>query len=200
MSWIRVVAPDQGDELWRRLYERVRRPDGGVDNILQAHSLRPHTLEGHMALYKAVLHHSRNQLSDDLLETLGIYVSILNRCEYCVAHHTAGLAMVIGDADQAQAIRKALGSDDLRRFDARRRGALRYAAKLTRDPGRMVADDIDALRRVGFSDGEVLEINQVSAYFAYANRTVVGLGVNADGEVLGAAPRDKSDSSSWGHA
>lgn len=33
-----------------------------------------------------------------------------------------------------------------------------------------------------------LEINQVVAYFAYANRTVLGLGVNTEGEILGLSP------------
>jgi len=34
----------------------------------------------------------------------------------------------------------------------------------------------------GLSDGQILEINQVAAYFAYANRTVLGLGVTSESE------------------
>jgi hypothetical protein len=33
--------------------------------------------------------------------------------------------------------------------------------------------------------GEILEVNQVASYFAYVNRTVVGLGVTTEGDILG---------------
>jgi hypothetical protein len=39
----------------------------------------------------------------------------------------------------------------------------------------------------------------VAAYFAYANRTVVGLGVSAEGEQLGLAPDDSNDPDNWNH-
>jgi uncharacterized protein YciW len=37
------------------------------------------------------------------------------------------------------------------------------------------------MRAAGLTDGEILEVNQVAAYFAYANRTVSGLGVTTHG-------------------
>ena len=57
-----------------------------------------------------------------------------------------------------------------------------YAFKLTITPAEMHEVDIESLRDTGWNDGEILEINQVAAYFAYANRTVLGLGVTAEGE------------------
>ena len=53
---------------------------------------------------------------------------------------------------------------------------LRYAAKLTTRVGQMERRDIDRLRESGCSDGEILEINQVVAYFNYSNRLLNGLG------------------------
>ena len=49
-------------------------------------------------------------------------------------------------------------------------------------------------------DGEILEINQVAAYFAYANRTVLGLGINTEGDDIGLSPGDSSDPDNWSHA
>ena len=46
---------------------------------------------------------------------------------------------------------------------------LRYVRKLTLDPQGMVAADIAALREAGANDGEILEANQVCAYFNYSN-------------------------------
>jgi uncharacterized protein YciW len=77
---------------------------------------------------------------------------------------------------------------------------LAYAIKLTHTPGCIEAADINALREAGFTDGEILELNQVAAYFAYANRTVSGLGVDTDGESLGQSPSTGDDESGWSHA
>ncbi|NQV87627.1 MAG: hypothetical protein HQ492_11185 [Woeseiaceae bacterium] len=45
-----------------------------------------------------------------------------------------------------------------------------------------------------------MEINQVTAYFGYANRTVLGLGVDAVGDIIGLSPGDSGDPDNWSHA
>ena len=60
---------------------------------------------------------------------------------------------------------------------------LTYARNLTLDPALLTATSIDVLRAASASDSEILEVNQVASYFAYANRVVLGLGVTLDGEV-----------------
>ncbi len=63
MPWIAAIPYDDADDRLRRLYDRVAGPGGHVDNIMAMHSLRPHTMEGHLSLYKNVLHVVReNQL------------------------------------------------------------------------------------------------------------------------------------------
>lgn len=57
---------------------------------------------------------------------------------------------------------------------------LRYACKLTQRPGEMVRDDVEALRTAGFEDGDILELCEVVAYYAYANRIADGLGVQLE--------------------
>jgi uncharacterized peroxidase-related enzyme len=54
---------------------------------------------------------------------------------------------------------------------------LRYACKLTDTPAAMQRGDVDALRAVGFADEDVLQLCEVVAYYAYANRIADGLGV-----------------------
>lgn len=182
------------------MYRQVAGPGGEVDNILQAHSLRPHTLAGHLALYKAVLHHNRNTLGRATLELLGVFVSHWNGCEYCLEHHFAGLARHLRDEKQTAAIRKALENDEWESaFPERETALLRYAHKLTRDPGKMLESDLQEMRSVGLTDGEILEANQVVAYFQFANRTVTGLGVSHHGEPLGLAPSNPDDETDWSH-
>lgn len=57
---------------------------------------------------------------------------------------------------------------------------LDYAAKLTQEPWNMVEADVTALRDVGFSDEAILDINQVTGYYAFVNRLADGLGVELE--------------------
>ena len=208
---IATIPPDEADEPLRAIYARIAGRDGAIDNILMAHSLRPHTLEAHMGLYKAVLHHRGNMLPKWLLESIGVLVSGINRCDYCVDHHLAGLKRLLARSpDRFAAIEGALARSRepfatiepalAQAFDQAQLAALRYAAALTRDPASIGAGDIAALRDAGLGDGEILEVNQVAAYFAYANRTVLGLGCSIDGEELGLSPGDNDDPDNWAHA
>ena len=200
MSWIKTVAYEQASERLKKLYDRIKGPDDNVDNIMLAHSLRPHTMEGHMALYKYVIHHSSNTLEKAYLETVGVYVSMLNDCDYCIEHHFSGLCRLLQDQDRADAIRSALENEEpAAAFAGKELAGLNYARVLTVDPTAIEAQDIDDLRAAGFDDGEILELNQVSAYFSYANRTVLGLGINTDGDVLGLSPGDSDDPENWSH-
>jgi uncharacterized peroxidase-related enzyme len=60
------------------------------------------------------------------------------------------------------------------------RAMLDYAVKLTREPWTMVEQDVERLREVGFADADILDIAQIVAYFAYANRIADGLGIGVE--------------------
>ncbi len=200
MSWIKTVPYGEASGRLKQLYDRVKGPDDNVDNIMMSHSLRPHTMEGHMTLYKYVLHHSANTVPTWFLEAIGVYVSRLNRCDYCVEHHFEGMRRLLGDDARATAMRAALDGGDLGAvFDAREASALRYAEALTLRPTSVTEAMIDDMRGAGFDDGEILEINQVTAYFAYANRTILGLGSTTEGDILGLSPSDADSPDDWSH-
>lgn len=202
MSWIRTIPFEQATGKLKKLYARVTGPDNNVDNIMMAHSLRPHSMEGHMVLYKNVLHHTGNTIPKWFLETLGVWVSERNGCDYCVRHHFAGLQRLLGDEARGQAILAAIrhNTPSQAPLDAREQAAMVYAAKLARTPEDMEQADVIALRDAGWGDGEILEINQVTAYFCYANRTVLGLGCSTVGDVLGLSPNKSENPDDWGHS
>ncbi len=199
MTWIDTVPYDQATGRLKTLYDRVKGPDDNVDNIMMSHSLRPHTMEAHMTIYKYVLHHSANQVPKWFLECIGVLVSHLNGCGYCFDHHYAGMARLIGDQPRAEAMKTAIVSGDRGLFDAAQAAALAYAEKLNQNCAAMAQTDVEALRAAGWSDGEILEINQVTAYFGYANRTVLGLGVSTEGDIIGLSPNNSDDPNDWGH-
>ncbi len=64
--------------------------------------------------------------------------------------------------------------------DQKTKQMLHYAEKLTKEPGSVAEADVKALRRAGFGDEEILQINLVVSYFNFANRIVSGLGVQLE--------------------
>jgi len=200
MSWIKTINYEEADSDLQRIYDRIKGPDNNVDNVMLIHSLRPHTLIGHMTLYKNVLHHASNTLPKWYLEALGIYVSYLNNCDYCVQHHFEGFKRIYNNDREAEKFRQAVIDDNPGTFfQGRYLIGARHAKKLTLDLLHIDEGDIVELREAGFSDGEILEINQVVSYFNYVNRTVVGLGVDTKGDILGLSPNDSDDPDNWSH-
>ena len=57
------------------------------------------------------------------------------------------------------------------------RAMLDYVAELTLHPARVNRENIERLRRVGFDDRAILQINLIASWFNYINRVADGLGV-----------------------
>ncbi len=93
-----------------------------------------------------------------------------------MVHHSAALTRESGDRGLAEAV----ASLDLNRLPGRLAWLVAYAVKLTREPAAMVEADLDPLRRAGLSDRDIVDLNQVVAYFNYVNRVADGLGVELE--------------------
>ena len=166
--------------------DAARTPHGTVDNVMRVHSHRPNTMNGHVVLYRAALHDDANTLPTWLQETIASYVSVLNDCTYSYANHWKNAAHLIGDADRADRIEAALQSrrpEDV--FDGAELALMRYAEKLTMTPGSMTEPDVATLRAAALDDGAILEANQIVCYFNYVNRSINGLGVTTEGDIVG---------------
>ena len=72
--------------------------------------------------------------------------------------------------------------EDYRNADLapRERAVLDYAVKLTLTPSDMERADVEGLRGAGLSDGEILDVCQVTSYYNYVNRLADGLGVELE--------------------
>ena len=88
--------------------------------------------------------------------------------------HAEFLRCVTLDEELAAALRR-----DYRQvpLPEQERAMLDYAAKLTRNPAQVTADDLQHLRCVGFDDRGILQINLIASWFNYINRVADGLGV-----------------------
>ena len=199
MSWIKTIKYTEATGGLLKLYNKVKGPENNVDNIMMAHSLRPHTMQGHMTLYKYVLHHPKNRIDKWFLECIGVYVSLLNACHYCVDHHFSGMSRLINNKNHSDSIKKELISRLHKILNPKQSCALDYAKALTLTPGDFEKDLLEKLQSHGWTDGEILEINQVTSYFNYANRTVLGLGVSIIGDEIGLSPNNSDDLNDWNH-
>ena len=185
-AWIQMISDRDASEELLEVLNLARTPHGTVDNVMRVHSLRPGTMHGHVVLYRAALHDPANTLPMWLQETISSYVSILNKCGYSLANHWANARHLIGDENRADEIQKAL--EALRpqdAFDGAELALLKYAEKLTLSPGDIVEADVEELKTAGIGDGEILEANQIAAYFNYVNRCLNGLGVTTEGDTVG---------------
>jgi uncharacterized peroxidase-related enzyme len=84
----------------------------------------------------------------------------------------------VGDAAWVETMKRDYRQAALSEAD---RAMLDYVAQLTLAPATLTAGDIRRLREVGFGDKAILEINQITGFFAWCNRTVDGLGVELEG-------------------
>jgi uncharacterized peroxidase-related enzyme len=94
--------------------------------------------------------------------------STLNETPHCASglvHRLADLGVPVERLPEA------------RRGDPRLDAIASYAEKLTRQPDRMHAADIERLREVGLEDLDILDLNNIVAYFNYINRVANGLGL-----------------------
>ena len=150
MSWIKTIDFAEASDALKKIYKRVTGPNNNVDNIMMSHSLRPHTMEAHMSMYKRVLHHTSNEIPKDFLECIGVYVSIINKCFYCVDHHYAGMSRLIGDENRALEIRAALEIHSPKKaFDSKHVLMLNYARRLTENPSEITKQQIEKMRKIG---------------------------------------------------
>lgn len=185
-AWIEMLSDTAAGPRLKALLDRARTPHGTVDTVMRVHSLRPETMDGHVTLYRAVLHSEDNSLPFWFLEIVASYTSILNDCTYSLTHHFMNVRNLLKDQPRSDRIFLALKAhrpEDV--FEGKELALLRYAAKLTTDVGKLVKSDFEALKIAGCEDGEILEVNQVCAYFNYSNRLLNGLGCTTDDDVIG---------------
>tara|TARA_A100001388_G_scaffold25423_1_gene16452 strand:+ start:529 stop:1110 length:582 start_codon:yes stop_codon:yes gene_type:complete len=185
-AWISMVEDEEADDQLKQIFDVARTPHGTLDNVMRIHSLRPASMIGHVTLYKSVLHSDEITLPLWFLEVIAAYVSILNSCEYSLTHHWNNAVRLIDNAQRVEVIHDALRSQSFENtFNEKEIAILHYSKKLTCDVENLKKVDVIKLKQAGCDDGEILEVNQVIAYFNYSNRVLNGLGVSLDGDKIG---------------
>ena len=186
MTWIKTILPEDATGELKEIYEKTKSPHGTYDNVYISKSLRPKTILGHDTLYRGVLHNNDVVLPLWFLELVATYTSVLNDCVYAATHHGHNYRALLGDEARIAEIDAGMAKDDFSEvFDGKELVFLQYTRKLTKTPGAISQDDIEAMRAAGADDGEILEVCQCCALFNYSNRSLSGLGVDVGDDRVG---------------
>jgi uncharacterized peroxidase-related enzyme len=170
--WIRVISFEEAKGRLREIYEDTLKKRGRLAEVHKIHSLNPESLTTHMDLYLTLMY-GKSPLPRREREMIGVTVSQVNQCPYCVIHHYDALAVYEKRDEYLQAIRE-MSWEDLDEKDQR---ICIFAERLTIQPWEVKEEDLNSLREVGLSDHAILDIVQIVGYFNYVNRIVSGLGV-----------------------
>lgn len=96
-----------------------------------------------------------------------------------MTHHGESLRRLVEDDALIAQLREDYTQAPLNEAD---RTMLDYVAKLTETPSAVIEADVEALREAGFSDRAILDVAQITAYFAFVTRLADGLGVSLEAQ------------------
>lgn len=175
-GWIASVRPEHAAGPLAEAYQSQFDKIGRVTELTQIGSLYPELVATRLRLYE-VVDATPSEVPDHVRRAVALLTSVLNGCLFCTAGQTEKLTEA-GYAGLAAAIKA--DPEGVLTGDAKSDAAISYARKLVTDPRHIVADDVAALRDAGWSDLDILDINNIAAYYCYINRVAAGLGLQRE--------------------
>lgn len=172
--WITTVPYDDADGDLRQQYDRQARALGEPTEMTLAGSLHPPLVAARLDLYAAT-EHTPSKLTASQRNLISYVTSALNSTAYCMSQVTIKLRETGFSDAEIVTLATDPTSMDLPPADAE---LVRYAAKLTSDPGAIDEADITRLRDVGFDDLDIVDANAQCAHLNYVNRVATGLGIH----------------------
>jgi uncharacterized peroxidase-related enzyme len=149
MSRLPAIRTEEAEGKAKHLLEAVQAKLKITPNMTRVMANSPAVLQGYLEFSAAL---ASGKLDAKLREELALEVGEQNACGYCLAAHTAIGKMVGLTEAETEAAREA------RSDSARTRAALEFARTIVTKQGRTSDADVEAVRRAGFSDGEIAEI------------------------------------------
>ncbi|HZH39523.1 MAG TPA: hypothetical protein VFD85_00855 [Gemmatimonadales bacterium] len=171
MSFVTPIEPNTASGAAKGLVDGLKQRVGRVPNMIGIMAHSPAVLKGYLEFTYAIQEISLPPL---LRAQLGVAVAALTGSDYFIS-----LAESFGrrdglDAEQTAAARRGESSDP--RYAA----ALRFAATMVREQGRVPATEVEALRNAGFGDDQIVEIVTLVALSVFRGTFNLALGTDLD--------------------
>ena len=177
MAWIETISPEQATGTLREAYDWQARRLGAPTEYTQLGSLYPDLVMLRLQLYKTV-EACPSGLSPIERQLAALVTSVLNETPHC----TSGLRLKLESLGMSRGVIDHVCDTplDVDTGEPRQNAIVAYAAKLTVAPGEITESDIAALRNAGLDDLEILDVNNMVAYYCYTNRVANGLGLRTE--------------------
>ncbi len=149
MSRITVVNPSTANGAAKTLLDAVQAKLGVTPNFLRLLANSPVALESFLGLHSIA---GNGKLDLQTRERIAVALAQQNNCEYCLSAHSyigrkAGLT-----GDEIAANRQGTS------HDAKASAAVAFARALVENTGEVTNAQLDAVRKVGYGDAEIVEI------------------------------------------
>jgi uncharacterized peroxidase-related enzyme len=171
MSRVELQNPQSTTGERKEILTQIQSAFGTTPNMFKAVANSTAALKMMWSAFGAL---GGGKLGAKLGEQIAVAIADINRCEYCLAAHTAlgkGAGLTADALSQAQA-----GKSN----DPKTQAALNFAVKLVKERANVSPDEISALKKAGFSDEEIVEILAHVALNIFTNYTNVAFDVPVD--------------------
>ncbi|MCH2349098.1 MAG: hypothetical protein DSZ35_05210 [Verrucomicrobia bacterium] len=173
--WIKTIPYGDSEGDLRYQYDRQVQTLGEPTEVTTSGSLHPPLVQARLDLYSAT-ERCPSRLTAHQRNLISYVTSALNRTGHCMSQVTIKLRQTGFSDDQIASLAANPLGANLPPADA---ALVRYAAKLTTDPGSVTEKDIEDLRTAGFADLEILDANSQCSHLNYVNRVAMGLGIHS---------------------
>jgi uncharacterized peroxidase-related enzyme len=174
MTWIRTIPWSEASGTLKEAYDWQAKRLGEPTEYTQLASLYPDLVMQRLQLYKCV-EACPSALSPIERQMAALVTSVLNETPHC----SSGLLLKLESLGVERKFLERVSADPrlARSGESRLDAIMDYAVKLTLSPGQVSEADVEALRRCGLEDLDILDLNNMVAYYCYTNRVANGLGL-----------------------
>lgn len=165
-------------EATQKYFDICQEKLGMVPNVLKAHAFDINKLNAFTALYNDLML-AESGLSKLEREMIAVVVSSINKCWYCLVAHGAAVRELSGDPALGEAM---VMNYRMAPLDERQRAMLDFAVLVTTASATVSEDDRQKLRVVGFSDRDIWDIANVTAFFNMSNRVASATAMQPNAE------------------
>ena len=154
MPLITTIKPENATGELAELYEKIAAMRGRVANSAQIFSASPELIKQQMSFIEYYMLKQKS-LSAALLASIRMLISDKNNCSYCVDFNASILINMLGwTAKDVEAMRADAKNAKLEEKEI---AMLLFVLKAVRTPHDVHSSDIQALRDLGYNDGEILD-------------------------------------------
>lgn len=176
MNRVTVVEENQAKGLIKETYEQFKKQMGVVPNVMKVLSTWTELFEANLKLFQVIML-SETKLPRQVKEMIAALVSKANQCDYCLSHHVDFMKQYGVKNSVAEKIKEDYHNAGL---DEKTLKLLEYSEKVSKNAYKVTDRDFSNLKKLGWSEREIMEATAVVAQFNFINRIVDALGVELE--------------------